>query len=184
MPWKGIVKESFSADSFDAYVRGLKWDSWKPEFIVLHNTAAPSLRQRPNGLLRAHIESLESYYRDTQKWSSGPHLFVDDRQIWVFTPLTTPGTHSPSWNRIALGVEMLGDYETEAFVTGRGARVRHNAVCAVASLSEVLALDSSTLRLHREDAKTTHACPGKYVVKKDFIQSVHDLIVRRRAEDN
>lgn len=183
MAWKGIVGKRFSADEFHAYVNGLTWKSWKPGFVVLHNTAAPSLRQRPQGFTDQHIQNLVTYYRDTQKWSAGPHLFVDDNGIWVFTPLTTPGTHAFSWNPHSIGVEMLGDYAKESFTEGRGAKVRHNAVCAIASLCERLNIDSSTLRLHKENPETDHDCPGKNVVKADFIKSVHDLILRRRDEN-
>lgn len=181
MAWKEIVGQKFSPDAFDAYVREIKWKTWKPSAIVLHNTAIPSLAQRPQGLTAMHIRSLAVYYRDVQKWSAGPHLFIDDFGIWVFTPLTTAGIHSPSWNKTALGVEMLGNYETESFTSGRGAKVRHNTVCAVATLCDVLSIQSSSLRLHKEDPKTDHDCPGKNVDKAAFIQSVHDLIIARRA---
>ena len=110
MPWKPIVGQSFTATEFDQYCHTLKWDAWRPSFIVLHNTANPSLAQRPQGLTREHITNLEAYYRG-QNWSAGPHLFVDDSKIWCFTPLTVSGIHSPSWNKIALGIEMLGNYE-------------------------------------------------------------------------
>src|SRR3954449_1003821 len=133
--WKGIVGKSFGAEDFDAYCHTLQWVAWRPSFIVLHNTGVPSLAQRPKGLTQQHIKSLEAFYRDKQGWNAGPHLFVDDLQIWVFTPLTVSGTHSPSWNKLALGVEMLGDYDKEAFDGGRGAKVRANAVCALASMS-------------------------------------------------
>jgi hypothetical protein len=176
MTWKGIVNRSFDAVGFDAYCRALKWESWRPQFVTLHNTAVPSLAQRPNGLSENNILALEAFYRDEQKWSSGPHLFVDDRRIWVFTPLTTPGTHSPSWNRIALGVEMLGDFASEPFDHGRGARVRDNAVAAIASLSAVLELEPGGMKLHKEDPRTTHDCPGKNVAKSDFIERVREHI--------
>jgi hypothetical protein len=182
--WKGIVGKSFSADDFDSYCHTLQWNAWRPSFIVLHNTGVPSLAQRPSGLTKQHILNLEAFYRDTQKWSAGPHLFVDDKQIWVFTPLTVSGVHSPSWNKVALGVEMLGDYETELFASGRGLKVRKNAVAALATLSAVLGIDSHSMRIHREDPLTTHACPGKNVRKLEVIQEVHDLIVARHAGDH
>jgi hypothetical protein len=124
------------------------------------------------------------FFRDTQKWKAGPHLFIDDRQIWVFTPLTVSGTHSPSWNKLALGVEMLGDFEREGFDSGRGLKVRENTVAALATLSAILGLDSHTLRLHREDPLTTHACPGKNVRKLEMIQAVQDLIIQRHAGEH
>jgi hypothetical protein len=182
--WKGIVGTAYSAEDFDTYVRSLSWSGWRPRFIVLHNTAAPSLAQRPNGLTHQNILNLERYYRDEKGWSAGPHLFVDDQQIWVFTPLTTSGVHSPSWNSISLGVEMLGDYEHEAFDSGRGLKVRQNAVSAMASLSAVLGLDPASMRLHREDPATTHACPGKNVKKLAVIQEVQDLITTRFAGEH
>jgi N-acetylmuramoyl-L-alanine amidase CwlA len=182
--WKGIVGNSYSAEEFDTYCHTLQWTAWRPSFIALHNTAAPSLAQRPDGLTRQHISNLEAYYRDKQKWKSGPHLFVDDKQIWVFTPLTMSGTHSPSWNKIALGIEMLGDYDKEAFDSGRGQQVRKNAVAAIATLSAVLGLDPDTMKLHKEDEKTTHACPGKNVKKTEFIKAVKALMAGRHGGDH
>lgn len=170
--WKGIVGQNFIPETFKEYVKSLTWDAWQPGFIVLHNTGEPNLANRPNGLIYQHILGLQSYYRDDQGWSGGPHLFIDDLQIWVFTPLTVPGVHSPSWNSLSLGIEMLGDYDTEDFDLGRGAMVRDNAVAAIAILSAVLGIDPDTMRLHREDPRTTHHCPGNNVDKIAFIQLV------------
>lgn len=174
--WKGIIGKSFTSDEFDAYCHTLQWNAWRPSFIVLHNTGSPTLAQRPSGLTIQHIQNLESFYRDIQKWSAGPHLFVDDKQIWVFTPLTVSGVHSPSWNTVSIGIEMLGDYETEAFDNGRGGLVRKNTVSAIATLSAAHGIDSSTMKIHREDPKTTHSCPGKNVRKLEVIQEVQDMI--------
>jgi len=182
--WKGIVGASFTTDKFDSYCQTLHWTAWRPSFIVLHNTAIPTLAQRPNGITQQHIQNFVSFYRDVQGWDSGPHLFVDDRQIWVFTPLTVPGTHSPSWNNVSLGLEMLGDYAQEAFDSGRGLLVRHNAEAALASLSTVLGLDPLTMRLHREDPLTTHACPGANVHKLEVIQEVQNLILARHPGEH
>lgn len=182
--WKGIVGRDFSPADFDAYCHELQWTAWRPSFIVLHNTAAPSLAQRSNGLTEQHIKSLEEFYRDTQGWKAGPHLFIDDSKIWVFTPLTISGTHSPSWNKVALGFEMLGNYETESFSTGRGLKVRQNTVAAIATLSAVLGLEPASMRIHREDPLTTHACPGKNVRKLEIIQEVTDLMISRHAGEH
>jgi len=182
--WKGIVAKAFDADAFDEYCHTLSWEAWRPSFIVLHNTQIPSLAERPNGFSLSHIQQLEAFYRDTQEWRAGPHLFVDDTQIWVFTPLTVSGTHSPSWNKLALGIEMLGDYDAESFTDGRGLAIRTNAVKAMASLSAVLGLDPQTIRLHREDPLTTHACPGSAVKKLEVIQAVTDVINERHRGEH
>lgn len=183
--WKPIVGLSFQPDDFAVYCRSLHWTVWRPSFIVLHNTGVPTLAERPNGLTKQHILDLEAYYRDDQKWSAGPHLFVDDRQIWVFTPLTTQGVHSPSWNNVALGVEMLGDYQMETFDTGRGLAVHNNAVAALSILCTTLGFDASVIRLHKEDPKTTHkTCPGKNVVKSKIIDDVHNAILATNAGEH
>lgn len=177
--WKGIIGERFSPDEFDTYCHKLQWTSWRPSFIVLHNTAIPSLAQRPDGLLLQHIKALEAYYRDERQWSAGPHLFIDDKQIWVFTPLTVSGVHSPSWNSSSLGIEMLGDYSKESFTKGRGLKVRTNTIAAITTINTALGFDPHSLMLHREDQLTTHACPGSGVRKLEIIQEVIDSLLGR-----
>ncbi len=166
--WKGIVGQGFTSDAFATYVSGLSFVNWRPSFVVLHNTAAPTFAQWHSISGDQRMQNLQSYYRDTQKWSGGPHLFVADDLIWVFTPLTLPGVHSPSWNNISWGVELVGDYSTEQIVPA----LQANAVSALATLHGALGLDPSTLRLHREDPLTTHLCPGNNISKADFIANV------------
>jgi hypothetical protein len=170
--WKGIIGKSFSAEQFREYVNSLSWGDWTPDFIVLHHTAEPSLAQRPQGLTVQHIKNLEKYYRDevqnpdgSRGWSAGPHLFVDDRQIWVFTPPTTTGVHAKSFNSRSLG-----------FDSGRGGKVRDNAVAAIAILSKSLGLDHESLMFHREEPGTTKTCPGELVDKDEVIQRVKDYL--------
>ena len=98
--WKGIVGARFTPATFDQYCHSLHWTQWRPRFVALHNTEIPTLKQQPNGLSHADILGLEKYYRDEKGWNAGPHLFVDDRQIWVFTPLTVSGVHSPCFNKV------------------------------------------------------------------------------------
>jgi len=106
--------------------------------VVLHNTGAPKLADWHRVAGSVRMRNLESFYRDTQQWSAGPHLFVADDVIWVFTPLNVSGVHSPSWNSISWGVEMVGDYATEDF----GPAVKGNAINALAILHAALGLDT------------------------------------------
>ena len=174
MTWKGIISQGFSVEEFREYVNGLSWVDWVPDFITLHHTAVPSLAQRPNGFNQASMSGLTRYYRDELGWSAGPHLFVDDNLIWVFTPLTTPGVHAKSFNSQSLGLEMLGNYDVEEFDSGRGAQVRDNAVAAIAILSYVLGIDPDTMRCHRDEPSTTKTCPGNNVDGIAFIRAVKE----------
>ena len=163
--WKGIVGRGFDQDEFRDYVGGLSFAAWRPSFVVLHNTAVPTFAQWHNVPGETRMQNLQSYYRDTQGWSGGPHLFIADDLIWAFTPLTVPGVHSPSWNSVSWGVELVGDYSKELLTPA----VKSNAISALATLHGAVGLDPSTLRLHREDPRTTHICPGNNVSKADVI---------------
>lgn len=168
--WKGGFDRSFSAAEFRDYVLSLKWGSWKPQIVTVHNTGAPNLAQwraTPGGEAQ-RLKNLEHYYKNQNGWSSGPHLFIGER-IWLGTPLTVTGTHTPSWNGIAIGMEIAGNYDVDPF---EGV-IRENAIAALAALHEALKLDPETMRFHKEDAKTTHKhCPGKNIVKADLIKAV------------
>jgi hypothetical protein len=105
--WKGIIGKKFTPNEFDDYVRELVFNDWKPKFVVLHNTSEPRLSQWHSIPGEQRMRNLEDYYRNPdpktakKAWSAGPHAFVADDFIWVFTPLTTSGVHSPSWNAIS-----------------------------------------------------------------------------------
>ena len=167
--WKGIVGRGFRAGEFKEYVATLRFADWRPQFAVVHNTSAPRLSQWHSHPGEVRMRNLQSYYRDQQRWSAGPHLFVADDRIWVFTPLTTSGVHSPSWNAVSWGIEMVGEYDDEPFNPG----VRENVVDALAVLHAWRGIDPGTLRFHKEDPNTTHGrCPGRNVDKADLIARV------------
>ncbi len=175
--WKGIVGRGFRPQDFRNYVATLSFSDWRPQFVVVHNTSAPRLSEWHSHPGEERMRNLESYYRDNQRWSAGPHLFIADDLIWVFTPLTTSGVHSPSWNGVSWGVEMVGEYDDEPFNPG----VRENTVDALAVLHAWRGIDPASLHFHKEDPKTTHKdCPGKNVDKADLIARIHT----RMASEN
>jgi hypothetical protein len=179
--WKGIVGQGFTAREFNRYLATVTFSIWRPQLVVVHNTFIPSLAEWHSVPGPRRMEGFQSYYRDQMKWSAGPHLFVADDLIWVFTPLNTSGIHSPSWNGISWGVELVGDYSKEAFT----APVRKNAVTALAALHQLAGLDPQTLRLHREDPQTTHKnCPGPHVVKADLVQAISGTIAAEQSGEH
>ena len=177
--WKGIVGIGFTPDKIASYIN-MTAKSWQ-RFPVLHNTAVPTLNDWLKGQAIDHIHGLERYYRDDQHWSAGPHFFVAPDLIWAFTPLSLTGVHSPSWNSVAVGVEMIGDYATESFDSGPGLLVQQNTVVLLARLCMHFGWDSSSMKIHKEDPNTTHDCPGRNVVKAKVVQAVHDKIVALRG---
>ena len=126
------------------------------------------------------MEGLAHYYGVTQGWWSGPHLFVDQNGIWVFSRLDQAGTHSPCYNAKSWGIEQLGNFDFESYDTGAGAKIRDNAMSAVAILSIAGNITAgpknknNPFRFHKEDKCTTHVCPGTHCDKKEIILSVVD----------
>ena len=170
----------FAPAEFKAYVAGLKWQSWKPRFITLHNTAEPNLAQWAHGNIGKpyelqRVKNLNHYYEVTEHWHSGPHLFISPSLIWVACDLLADGVSVSCWNHQTIGVEMVGDYASESFTTGDGAKVRDNTVAALAILHKALGLTPAPyvtgvkgLHPHRDCIADHHDCPGKNVDLADM----------------
>lgn len=172
MPWTQIDGRSMSIPEFEAHLHSMLWNSWRPIGIVWHNTASPTLAQWKRYTPQHWLESLSSYYQSLG-WNAGPHLFIDHKQIHLFTPLNMRGTHSPSFNAQYIGIEHVGDYSTEDDDAGDGLLVKQNGIAATALLCARLGIkaDRSHIKLHKEDPRTTHDCPGKDMAQ-DVTKSV------------
>src|SRR5690606_10673058 len=174
MTWTPIVGKAFKLPELKNYIQNLDYSLWKPSLIVWHNTGLPTIQQwedkvqydikhglNPPGISR--INSLQSYYRDQQGWSSGPHFFVYKDVVWAFTPANKKGTHSPSWNGISIGIEMIADFDKEDDETGAGLIIKKNTIAITSMISEKLGIvPLQCVKLHIEDKKTNHDCPGKH----------------------
>lgn len=186
MSWTPTIKKAFSITDLKIYINNLDFSNWKPSLIVWHNTGLPTIQQweksyqsdisksiNPPGSTR--INNLESYFRDNQHWSAGPHFFVYKDKVWAFTPANKKGVHSPSWNGISIGIEMVGDFAIEDDESGIGLQIKNNTIALTAILCEKLGLNPEVaIKLHKEDKATTHDCPGKHIAEDKFkmVQSV------------
>jgi hypothetical protein len=170
-----IIGMACTIEKFKTYLVGLKFTTWKPSLVVVHHCAAPSLAQRPQGFQPVHMQNLRSYYGAELGWSAGPHLFIDEHAIWLFSTMEKRGVHAKSFNATGIGIEMLGDYDSEDPMTGRGLEVCMMTARAVAALLDRLRLDESAIRFHREDPKTSKTCPGKKVKKDWFVDLVKSV---------
>lgn len=160
------VGQVWTPETLRQYLATLARPPWV-KAICLHHTAAPSLAQRPNGLLAQHIVNIRDFYRDDKGWSAGPHFFTDEDQIYGMTPPTERGVHAVSFNGSAIGIEVLGDYDSEDPLDGRGLQCWQTTARAVAALLDWLSLplDNDTIWFHRNDPSTSKSCPGEKVSK-------------------
>lgn len=170
-----VVGSRFTPEQFQGYISSLDFSSWKPQFVVLHSTYQPDLEAWHKLPEPDRLAALAKFY-GTQGWSGGPHLFLDDEGIWVFNPLTKPGVHSPSWNAVSIGVDMVGNFST----TQGDAAVLNNAVKAIAIIDANFGLKGESLKFHSEDPRSLHKdCPGKTVDKVDLIHRIDALLPSR-----
>ncbi len=180
MSWKGIDALSASGvgrtvDDEQIFIDKLPKATWASG-MVLHNTAAPNLGQWTRANRAQRILNLQTYFRDDRGWTSGPHAFVDYDYIWNFTPFIEKGTHSPSWNGTRIGIEMVGDFAVDDDETGLGFMVKKNTVALFGMLHSHYGWNPETIKLHKEDPRTTHDCPGAHIDKAEFIQAVQEYM--------
>ena len=182
IPWEDFDGKPYTKETF-----ALHLDTIAPErltwckFITLHNTDIPSLRQwTASGTSPAQrISNLQHLYRDLDHWHQGPHAFVAPDYIWGFSPFTEPGVHASCFNKHSIGIEMVGDYATEDFGSGLGAKVRDNAVWVLACLHHRIGirpdgfkLGLAGLHFHKDCKQDKHNCPGPKVDRADVVSRI------------
>lgn len=165
----------------------LPFGGFQPKFPVLHNTDTPDIALF-NSWMATHKLTPEQWGRNLgayyagMGWNSMPHGFVlPDGRILLGAPFNVQGTHTPSWNRISIGLEMVGNFDREQFA---GTPTETSAVAVFGELCLRLGWKPDDyvkgvrgVHLHREDSATTHKnCPGKNVVKAKFVQMVSAYI--------
>lgn len=159
--WQGIVGKSLSPAELSGYMKSLVYTDFDPQLVVIHNTQIPTLAEwKKGGCVLEDLLAQQRWFRDTQKWSAGPHLYIDDAQIWVFTPLTVAGVHSPSWNGSAWGIEVVGNFDIETL----GDEQKHLLLWALAVMHRDRGWTEPQFKFHKDDPRTTHkGCPGKNI---------------------
>ena len=169
--------------------------SFQPKFIEIHNTSVPDIalfrkwqvagKPTPEQWLR----NLASYYAGLG-WNSMPHAFVlPDGLIGLGAPFNVAGTHSPSWNRIAIGIETVGEFERETF---EGTETQKALVALTGELHKRLDLEPDHyikgvrgIHFHKEDLASTHrTCPGHLLAKPKFVADVLAYMGLEPEDDN
>ena len=171
------LKLGFTPEAFTAYVKTLGRLEWPAKAVTIHNTFMPNLKMVDDYIAAKKwtpeqlIENWWTMYRQ-KGWYSGPHIFVFRDKIYVASPLTLRGTHSPSFNKDHFGIELLGDYSKEILPDS----IRSMGAHAAAVLLNKIGAHANmkTVKFHGDDPKTTHrGCPGKNVgTKADWIAAI------------
>lgn len=180
---------------FETYVGTLSWDKgWHPAFLTGHNTGIPRLSQYlaySEDVRHAWPGNLNRYYHGLG-WHAGPHFalcpLVPGGGIWQLCDLEADGVSVSCWNGKTIGIECVGDYETEDPTTGHGAEVRDLFVGVASILHRRLGwrpqpqvLGISGVHWHHQCVKDHHPCPGKRWDGNDVIARIEAAMGRAAA---
>lgn len=177
-----IVGRRFTLGEFIEYVKWVKKNepyTWTPIGITMHHTGYPDLSIRPNGFTEQHMHNMRHGYINDNGWGHGPHIFTDDRGIWVFNPLSIRGVHALTFNFTRYGIEMLGNFDNaDDFADERGLASRSNGKFAAAVLMKHAGISTAKLNFHRHDPETSKSCPGTHVNFSEFEEEVLTMVQR------
>lgn len=204
------VGEGFTPEEFAGYVRRYEFGSIPPNFVVLHHTGVPdaSWADARYRLWDAHEQGLsidsiyrkrkvqlgniKTYYENVLGWRRGPHLFVDDRWVWVMTPMFYQGIHAANGNGnvsrggrdYSIGVEVVGCYHTTTWPPA----IEHNVASAVWVLHQKLqtfelkhTVGPGGISSHRDYNKPS--CPGDAITTAYYIGAIRSHAEAQRRPD-
>jgi hypothetical protein len=200
---------ALTIDEFAAHVAQYRFGSIAPDFAVLHHTANPDASWAPlnnnpktkwdrseqsatlaqiKAKRKAQLDAIQRYYQSLG-WNAGPHLFIDDKWIWLFTPMHDVGIHAKSGNsyrdssrklHYSIGIEVVGYYERQVWPDA----VARNVGMALAILRRRLGTFGLDYRPGPPNTPEAHVgslcshrdfnkpgCPGK-AITEDFYTGV------------
>lgn len=167
-----IINRKLSLSDFKAYISSFNFAPLSPSKIVLHHTWKPTVDQWQG---QRSINGLKSFY-ERKGWSAGPHLFIGEDGIWLFTPMNTIGIHAGVGNTKSIGIEVVGDYDEKVW---EGA-IKDNVVGVLKALMEKLNITTTGLHFHNE--YSPKSCPGKMITKQYVLSLLSEEISPKRKE--
>ena len=144
-----IINKHLEIKEFKKYIEE-KELSRMIDKIVLHHTSEED-------------NSLNKYKKmyEEKGWKSGPHLFIDEKGVFLFTDINIQGTHANSANEGSIGIEMFGNYDDKL----PQGKIWKNTKEVLKILLKKFNLEIKNIHLHRE-FNPQKTCPGKSIDKK------------------
>ena len=171
-----IIGKVFTKEQFTEYVKGYDFGSIPPTKLVIHHTWKPT-KDAWGG--KRTLEGIKRYY-EGKGWYAGPHIFVAEDGIWLFTPMNEVGIHagkgngSWKWSRktptwYSLGIEVVGDYDTRRWE----GKTKENALHVIKTLRDTLEINNEDTTFHRDYSNKT--CPGEAITKDWLFQELENM---------
>lgn len=154
---------------FVRYVTTLDMPDPLPTRVFLHHTWRPTPETWQG---RSTMYAMKAYYekqiwedaqgRKHEGWNAGPHLFVAQDGIWLFSDLCYDGVGVYGHNYRTRHIEIVGDYDNQQ----PSGAILENTIVTLGILHERFGLDIRQLGFHRDFS--TKSCPG-WAIEKSWI---------------
>ena len=165
-----IINRRLNLHEFRDYVASYNFGSQPADKLVIHHTWRPT----KEGWGGSHsIQGLKRYY-EGKGWPAGPHLFIAEDGIWLFSPMRQDGIHASELNHRSIGIEVVGDYDNEKW----SGKTKENTLGAIKILMNKLGIDKQGLRFHRD--VSTKSCPGTAITKEWLFGELDDFRILPR----
>ena len=168
-----IVNKCLTLNEFRDYVKGYYFGSLPANKLVIHHTWKPTKESWTGG---QSILGLKRYY-ENKGWQDGPHLFIAEDGIWLFTPMRKNGIHASKLNYRSIGIEVVGNYDTEKWSDD----TKTNALGAIKALMQRLDLKEKDIFFHRDIS--SKSCPGRAITKEWLFQELADFQIKPRIPE-
>ncbi|MBN2306466.1 N-acetylmuramoyl-L-alanine amidase [Candidatus Peregrinibacteria bacterium] len=165
-----IINRRLDLHEFRDYIASYDFGVQPPDKLVIHHTWRP-VKDKWAGA--RSIEGLKRYY-DGKGWPAGPHLFVADDGIWLFSPMNKDGIHTSKLNHRSIGIEVVGDYDNEKWA----GQTKYHALGVIKLLMLQLKIDRQNVFFHREVSSKT--CPGTAITKDWLFSELDDFRILPR----
>ena len=162
-----IINRCLSLREFGDYVAVYNFGPQLANKLVIHHTWRPTKEDWKGA---RSIDGMKAYY-EKKKWSAGPHLFVAEDGVWLFSPMCLDGIHAGTLNHRSIGIEVVGDYDNEIW----SGKTKENALGAIKILMNQLGISNQNIFFHRDVSPKT--CPGKTITKEWLFQELGTLQV-------
>lgn len=160
-----IINRRLDLQEFRDYVATYNFGAQPASKLVIHHTWRPT-KDKWGGA--RSIQGLKRYY-EGKGWPAGPHLFVADDGIWLFSPMSKDGIHAGELNHRSIGIEIVGDYDNEKWV----GQTKENALGVIKMLMSQLGIDKSNIFFHRD--VSSKSCPGHAITKEWLFGELDDF---------
>ncbi len=172
-----IIGKKLTREEFTEYVKNKDFGTVPPRELVVHHTWKPTKAQWKG---EASILGLKRYY-ERKGWAAGPHLFVSEDGIWLFTDMYEVGVHAGSANstwqkggrrgtgyppsgarivKYSVGIEVVGNYDSDVW----SGETKENALHVIRTLRDKLGTKEEEITFHRDYAPYK-SCPGRAITK-------------------